>query len=148
MNLPKRARRKDPLTGRYYPHTVPMSAIRRYAQAITQKFDVEKVILFGSYAYGSPTADSDVDILVVMPASNEISKANRIGHAVEPGFALDLIVRTPENLRWRLEEGDWFLRDIVGKGKVLYDKANRRMGPQGRGRLPGGHRPRRNGAEA
>jgi predicted nucleotidyltransferase len=82
MTTRQRARRKDPLTGRYYPNTVPLSAIRRYARAIADKFDVERVILFGSKAYGTPTPDSDVDIRVVMRAANEVSKANRIGAAV------------------------------------------------------------------
>jgi predicted nucleotidyltransferase len=59
--------RKNPLTGYYYPNLVPMSAIRRYARQVAERFDPDKIILFGSYAYGKPTPDSDVDLLVVMP---------------------------------------------------------------------------------
>jgi HEPN domain-containing protein/predicted nucleotidyltransferase len=100
-----------------------MSAIRRLARQIAEEFRPDQIILFGSYAYGEPTAESDVDILVVMPATDELSKASRIRSATEHPFRLDLHVRTPENLRWRLEAGDWFLRDVVGKGKVLYETA-------------------------
>ena len=56
-----------------------MSAIRRFAREVAQRFEPEKIILFGSHAYGTPHADSDVDILVVMPARNEIDQAVRIG---------------------------------------------------------------------
>src|SRR5712692_10560763 len=102
---------------------VPMSAIRRFAREVAEKFQPEKIILFGSHAYGQPHADSDVDILVVMPAYDEINQAVRIRQKSDHPFPLDLIVRTPKNLRWRLEEGDWFLREIVSKGEVLYEKA-------------------------
>jgi predicted nucleotidyltransferase len=99
-----------------------MREIRRYARQVAEHFDPEKIILFGSYAYGTPHADSDVDILVVMPARNQIDQAVRIDRVVDPPFPLDLIVRTPKNMRWRLEEGESFLREIVTKGKVLYEK--------------------------
>ena len=115
---------------------VPLCVIRDYALRVAERFDPERIILFGSYAYGAPTADSDVDILVVMPARNELDQAVRIDAACEPYFALDLIVRTPENLRWRLEEGDSFLREITTRGKVLYEKANHGMGAKGGSRPP------------
>jgi predicted nucleotidyltransferase len=103
---------------------VPMTVIRRYARAVAERFEPEKIILFGSHAYGKPHADSDVDILVVMPARNEIDQAVRIDRVIDPPFPLDLIVCSPKNLAWRLEEGDSFLQEIMTKGKVLYEKAN------------------------
>lgn len=48
-----------------------MRVIRRYTRAIAAEFSPDKIILFGSYAYGTPHEDSDVDILVVMPARNQ-----------------------------------------------------------------------------
>jgi predicted nucleotidyltransferase len=116
---------------------VPMSVIRRFARQVAERFQPEKIILFGSYAYGTPHADSDVDILVVMPARNQIDQAVKIDLAVERNFPLDLIVRTPQNVDWRVREGDWFLREILSRGKVLYEKTDARVGPQGRSRLPG-----------
>jgi predicted nucleotidyltransferase len=113
---------------------ISQAAIRRLARQIAERFQPDQIILFGSYAHGQPDPESDVDLLVIMPASNEINQAVRIRLAVDHPFPLDLLVRTPENLRWRLEEGDWFLREVVGKGKVLYEKADRRVGAQGRGR--------------
>src|SRR5271167_4806489 len=107
---------------------VPMAVIRRYARAVAKQFQPEKIILFGSHAYGTPHADSDVDILVVMPARHEIDQAVRIDRKVDPMFPLDLIVRTPKTLAWRLEEGDSFLQEIVAKGKILYEKNHQGVG--------------------
>src|SRR5205807_309155 len=107
---------------------IPMRVIRRFARQVAEHFQPEKIILFGSYAYGQPHEDSDVDILVVMPARNLIDQAIRIRTVVEAPFPMDLIVCTPKNLSWRLEEGDWFLREIVGQGKVLYEKVARMAG--------------------
>jgi uncharacterized protein len=103
---------------------IPTRVIRKFARDVAERFRPDKIILFGSYAYGVPHDDSDVDILVVMPAWNEISKASRICQTIPHSFPLDLIVRTPKNLNWRLKEGDWFLREIVAKGKVLYAQAD------------------------
>jgi uncharacterized protein len=101
---------------------VPMSAIRRFAREVAEKFQPDKIILFGSYAYGEPHADSDVDILVIMPCRNGIHQACHIDRVTDPCFPLDLIVRSPKTMAWRLKEGDWFLREIVAKGKILYTK--------------------------
>ena len=112
-----------------------MSAIRRFAGEVAKQFHPERIILFGSHAYGTPHADSDVDVLVVMPARNQLAQAVKIELACDPPFPLDIIVRTPKNVRWRLAEGDSFLREIMDKGKVLYEKDNARVGPKGRSRL-------------
>src|SRR5436309_8988160 len=92
---------------------IPMRVIRRFARRVAERFHPDKIILFGSYAYGTPNEDSDVDILVVMPARNELDQSVRIVSACQHCFPLDLIVRTPKNMQWRLEEGDSFLREIV-----------------------------------
>src|SRR5690349_9964640 len=95
---------------------VPMSVIRRFAREVVERFQPDKIILFGSHAYGTPHADSDVDILVVMPARNQLDQAVRISLEIDPPFPLDIIVRTPVSMRWRLEEGDSFLREVVSRG--------------------------------
>ena len=110
-----------------------MREIRRFARQVAERFEPEKIILFGSYAYGTPHADSDVDILVIMPCRNQIDQACRIDNALDPPFPLDLIVRKPANIKWRLEEGDLFHTEIVSKGKVLYERGDPRVGEQGRG---------------
>jgi predicted nucleotidyltransferase len=118
---------------RYPSPDIPLSAIRRFARQIAERFRPEKIILFGSYAYGRPHAESDVDLLVIMPASDVVNQAIRISLAFEHPFSLDLIVRTSRQMEVGLRDDDWFLREIVEKGKVLYEAANGKLGPQGRG---------------
>jgi predicted nucleotidyltransferase len=112
--------------------TIPMRVIRRYARAIAEEFHPDKIILFGSYAYGTPHADSDVDLLVVMPAYDQRTQAVRIRWRLAAPFPLDLIVRTLKEMSWRLEEGESFLSEVVGKGKVLYEKDDKGVGQKGR----------------
>ena len=109
-----------------------MVAIRRFAREVGRRFRPEKIYLFGSRVYGKPHADSDVDILVVMPARNQLDQALKIERTCDPPFPLDIFVRTPKNFERRLAEGDSMLREIVAKGKVLYEKDDARMGSQGR----------------
>src|SRR6266699_7261397 len=94
---------KAPPTRWYRGADIPMRVIRRFARQVAERFQPDKIILFGSHAYGAPNADSDVDILVIMPARNQRSKAGRIRWEVPAPFPMDLIVRTPEEMRWRLE---------------------------------------------
>jgi predicted nucleotidyltransferase len=114
---------------------IPMSAIKRYARQVAERFRPEKIILFGSYAYGEPNADSDVDLLVVMPARNELDQAVKIRLANRAPFPLDLIVRKPKNFHERLRRGEVFTTYIVSNGKVLYEGGNGRMGAKSRSRL-------------
>jgi uncharacterized protein len=130
----KKTSKEAPGLLRYHSPNIPMTAIRRYARQIAEKFDPNKIILFGSYAYGEPHEWSDVDILVVMPARNQIDQSLRIIFAVEAPFSVDLIVRTPRRFQRDWEDGDWFLREILAKGKVLYEKTDGAMGSQSRGR--------------
>lgn len=120
---------------RYLPPEIPLAVIRRFVRRLVAEFPAQQVILFGSFAKGGASVDSDVDLLVVMPTSNEMRQAIQITLALEAPFPLDLIVRTPEHLARGLREDDWFLRDIMATGKVLYAKSNRAVGPKGRSRL-------------
>jgi predicted nucleotidyltransferase len=122
---------------------IPFRLIRRLANQIVEKFQPEKIILFGSYADGEPNVHSDVDLLVVMPAKNEITQAGRIRLATEHPFPLDLLVRTPVWLSARLERGDSFIREVVGRGRVLYEKTDRGVDSEGRSRPSLGAQPRR-----
>jgi uncharacterized protein len=114
---------------------IPMRVIRRYARAIAEEFQPDKIILFGSYAYGSPNEDSDVDLLVTMPARNQHDQAVRILWRLAAPFPVDLIIRTPKEMAWRLAEGESFLTTIVSQGKVLYEKDHKGVGQEIRARL-------------
>src|SRR5580693_6458876 len=115
----KRKRRTPPVAPppRWYRGAdVPMRLIRRFARQVAERFQPDKIILFGSHAYGTPHADSDVDILVIVPTRNQLDQAAKISLAIDPPFPLDVIVRTPHAMRWRLAEGDSFLREVMSKG--------------------------------
>src|SRR5262249_37168661 len=128
---------------RFRSPNIPIAAIRRFALQIVRRFHPDKIILFGSYAYGKPNTESDVDLLVIMPTYNEIVQVIRIRRECDRPFALDLIVKTPERLKPELKQENWFLREVVSKGKVLYEASDLHMGSQSRGRRPSGPRARR-----
>ena len=89
---------------------------------VVAQFKPEKVILFGSYAYGTPKPESDVDLLVVMNTSlKEVEQAIQIRQSIRSRMALDLLVHTPKKLEQRLKLGDFFLREITQRGNVLYE---------------------------
>ncbi|MFL5339771.1 MAG: nucleotidyltransferase domain-containing protein [Gemmataceae bacterium] len=114
---------------------MPLRVIRRFARQVAERFAPEKIILFGSYAYGTPHADSDVDILVIMPCRNELDQAFKIRCTVDYNFPMDLLVIKPSHLKWRLEERESFLTEIMTGGKVLYEKNDTGVGAKGRRRL-------------
>ena len=81
------------------------------------------MILFGSHARGDATPDSDVDLLVIMPTKKRtVQQALEIRQRVDYHFALDLLVRTPRDVRQRLALHDCFLRTIVTEGRTLYER--------------------------
>ncbi|HYN84419.1 MAG TPA: nucleotidyltransferase domain-containing protein [Pyrinomonadaceae bacterium] len=89
---------------------------------IVREFRPAYVILFGSYAYGTPTADSDVDLLVVLEFKGKpIHKAVEILNRVNSKIPLDLIVRTPEQVRSRIANKDSFMCEVLEKGRRLYE---------------------------
>lgn len=98
--------------------------IRALSDEIVAKFRPQKIVLFGSHAYGTPGADSDVDLLVLMdtPLRNR-QQAAQIAQAIDYHSGLDLLVRSPEEFESRIALGDFFLRDIAMKGKVLYERS-------------------------
>src|SRR5271154_2906278 len=123
---------------RYASPNIPMAAIRRFARRIAERFQPDKIILFGSYAYGTPHNESDVDLLVVMRTRNAIDQSIRIKTAFKRLFSLDLIVRTPWQIERGLKDDNWLLREIVEKGRVLYETRDGQVGPQSRAGLEGG----------
>jgi predicted nucleotidyltransferase len=96
--------------------------IKQLCAKIALEFHPEKIILFGSHAYGKPQWDSDVDLLVIMPfKGRHTRKAIEILDRLNPATALDLLVRTPKQVEKRLAMGDFFMREIIDRGKVMYE---------------------------
>ncbi|MDZ4858147.1 MAG: nucleotidyltransferase domain-containing protein [Candidatus Hydrogenedentes bacterium] len=105
-----------------------MSQIKMFVDRLVQRYEPEKVILFGSYAHGTATNDSDVDLFVIMPKTkSKIRTSVEIRKAVPAHFPLDIIVRSPAQVAQRLAWNDYFVRDIVTNGKILYEAAYARV---------------------
>ena len=99
--------------------TLP-AAVERIARALRP----DKIILFGSYAYGTPTPDSDVDLLVVMETdAPDKERYLSVCRLLRPRpFPVDILVRTPQEVERALAKGDFFIGEIVTQGKVLYER--------------------------
>ncbi len=102
---------------------VSIQKIRSVAQKLGRRFRPEKIILFGSYAYGRPHADSDVDLFLVMRSHRHpIDQAVEVYKQLHPRpFPVDIMVRTPQEVRHRLALGDSFIEEIMTRGKVIYE---------------------------
>ncbi|MDP6115801.1 MAG: nucleotidyltransferase domain-containing protein [Planctomycetota bacterium] len=99
-----------------------MSDIQSVVRQIVNQFQPEKVILFGSYAYGKPSEDSDVDLLVVMDCEKRpIRVAAEISAAVDHAFPLDILVRKPDEFQESFERGGNFATEVLTEGHVLYE---------------------------
>ncbi len=109
---------------RFYWLPITEEKIRQAAQKIVDAVHPEKIILFGSHAYGNPTDDSDVDFFVVMESDLRVHKRMiLLSEILRPRpFPVDIITRTSAELKERLEIGDCFFKEIVTKGKVLYER--------------------------
>ncbi len=96
--------------------------IKSYCEAVAREFRPSKIILFGSHAYGKPTPDSDVDLMVILPFhGNEIRKSGEIRSRFDAPFPLDLLVRKPRFIEERLRERDMFIELVMERGIVLYE---------------------------
>jgi len=108
---------------------VSQQAIRAFVDRVVAEFHPERVILFGSYARGCATEDSDVDLLVVMDcATHPAVRAAEIRRRVRAGFPMDLIVRSAESLRRRLAMGDPFAKEILDQGRVIHESEHAGVG--------------------
>ena len=98
--------------------------IKKITNQIVRRYRPEKIILFGSYAYGKPTEDSDVDLFIVKGTRKTRTKRHleldRI--LLDRTMPIDILVYTPQEIKERLSLGDFFIKNIVQKGKTLYAK--------------------------
>ncbi len=100
---------------------ITIEQIQDMSNRIVDAFHPEQIILFGSYAYGQPTETSDVDLLVIMPLEGRgVWKAIEIVNLLAPPFSVDVLVRDPAYINQRLAWNDFFIREIMEKGHVLF----------------------------
>ncbi len=91
---------------------------------LKQDYDPEQIILFGSYAYGNPTDESDIDLLIIKETKESVLecwvRVRKLVSELRKGFAFSPIIVTPSELEIRLGMGDPFFEEILRKGKKLY----------------------------
>ena len=102
---------------------VKRALIRKYARTLGREFRPQRVVLFGSYARGKATEDSDVDILVIMnhDKPRNVDQAIAIRLTTDTPFPMDLLVKRPAEVAERLALNDTFIRSILEDGEVLYE---------------------------
>jgi len=122
MDRVKRVRASSAAKG---PVRVRRGEIRRVARDIVARFAPRRIILFGSHAEGRARADSHVDLLVVTDARPGPDASLKMRRATSCPFPVDIIVWNQKRLRQRIRAGDFFLRDAVERGKVLYERPHR-----------------------
>jgi predicted nucleotidyltransferase len=100
------------------------------ARKIAESFNPEKIILFGSYAWGKPDRDSDLDLFVIMESTERpIKRAASLRRVLKDGYVpMDILVRTPEELKHRIDIGDPFIKKIIRDGQVIYARDSARVG--------------------
>jgi len=99
--------------------------IKLLCSEIAREFHPDKIVLFGSHAHGKARPESDVDLLIVMPFEGSPFRqaAVILGHVVQTVgiMPLDLLVRTDQQVKERLQMGDTFMREIIEQGRVMYE---------------------------
>jgi predicted nucleotidyltransferase len=108
-----------------------------FVDQIAAGFKPRRIVLFGSYARGIPTADSDVDLLITRQrwSMSPLTAAGKMRVQLGVPFPMDLIVRSEADIQRRIAGGDRFLREVLETGITLYAADDTRVGGQGRIRL-------------
>ncbi|MBI4675820.1 MAG: HEPN domain-containing protein [Chloroflexi bacterium] len=118
MTERKSARRTRETTAPYTTSTLSARDLKQITRRIVRAAHPEMIILFGSRVYGKPRPDSDLDVLIV---TENAAHATDLRAQLRPfPVALDVHTRTPDELTQRLEMGDPFIQDIVGRGRQVY----------------------------
>ncbi|HEY4688348.1 MAG TPA: nucleotidyltransferase domain-containing protein [Anaerolineae bacterium] len=122
--IAREPKRKWKVPRSYYWWPITEAKIRKAARKIADTVHPERIILFGSFAYGEPTPDSDVDLLVIMESQlRPHARSIQVSEVLDPRpFPVDILVRTPQEIEERLQAGDCFFREIMSKGKVMYER--------------------------
>jgi predicted nucleotidyltransferase len=112
-------------TPRGFPNPVA-EALPEAVARLAAELNPEQVILFGSHAYGTPTPDSDVDLLVILDTdASATERYLAVSRLLYPRpFPADILVRTPAEIEKALNANDFFIREIVSQGRVLYERTH------------------------
>lgn len=105
----------------YSTYMITREKIKEVADKIVREFHPEKIILFGSFAWGKPNEDSDIDLFIVKETDNTREFAREVDKSFfSRDFSMDIIVYTPEQVEKRKKTNDLFIKEIFTHGKFLY----------------------------
>ncbi len=100
-----------------------LKKINEVAQKIAKEYLPQKIVLFGSYAWGKPTCDSDFDLLIIKKnKKNFLTEQQKVRKIIDGEVAVDILIYTPQELNGRLNIGDFFFKNIINKGISLYEE--------------------------
>lgn len=101
-----------------------MGKIKEVSDKIAKEYQPERIILFGSFAWGNPTEDSDADLFIVKnDVENPLEAIREVNRIIyKRDIPVDILVYTQDQAKKREEMGDPLVREILMKGKVLYSK--------------------------
>jgi predicted nucleotidyltransferase len=104
---------------------VTEEALGEIVHRLVSALHPQKIILFGSYVYGTPSDDSDVDLLIILDTqARPVDRYVSVSRLLRPRpFPLDLLVKTPDEIAQAVAQGDDFISDIVTQGRVLYERS-------------------------
>ncbi|HYY16675.1 MAG TPA: nucleotidyltransferase domain-containing protein [Gammaproteobacteria bacterium] len=104
---------------------VTQEVLAEIVRRIVAALHPDKIILFGSYVYGTPSGDSDVDLLIILETkARPVDRYVAVSRLIRPRpFPLDILVKTPDEIAQALQKGDSFIHEIVTRGRVLYERS-------------------------
>jgi predicted nucleotidyltransferase len=107
------------------PNTYNERVVHRLVEKLVSGYSPQKVILFGSYAYGTPGIDSDIDLLIIKDTQESfferLTRVRKVVSDTHKGIPFDPLVLIPDELETRLQAGDQFIDEILAKGRVVYE---------------------------
>lgn len=97
--------------------------IQKITQVIQKKYQPEKIILFGSFAYGNPKLNSDIDLVVIKSTKERfLDRLKKIAYLIDSDLGTDILVYTPQEWQKEQEAGNYFVKEIEAKGKIIYER--------------------------
>ncbi|MFH1187682.1 MAG: nucleotidyltransferase domain-containing protein [bacterium] len=100
-----------------------LQKLKIITKKIVKNYAPEKIILFGSYAWGETTKDSDFDLFIIKEDKKDfLTEQQKIRKIIDGEIAADILVHTQKEVDERIDLGDFFFADIINKGKYLYGK--------------------------
>ena len=96
--------------------------IKKITKQIVENYNPEKIILFGSFAYGNPTKDSDVDLFIIKETNKRKTDRHLEVDKIlsDRNIPLDVLVYTPQEIKNRMLLEDFFVKNIIQQGKTIY----------------------------